>query len=44
VVVVTGSGKKTQAVHGGLMTGLISHLVTDEGTARELIRYHQSIN
>ena len=43
VVVVTGSGKKTQAVHGGLMTGLISHLVTDEGTARELIRYHQSI-
>ena len=44
VVVVTGSTKKTQAVHGGLMTGLISHLVTDEGTARELIRYHQSIN
>ena len=44
VVVVTGSGKKTQAVHGGLMTGLISHLVTDEGTARELIRYHQSIS
>ena len=44
VVVVTGSAKKTQAVHGGLMTGLISHLVTDEGTARELIRYHQSIS
>lgn len=44
VVVVTGSGKKAQAVHGGLMTGLISHLVTDEGTARELIRYHQSIS
>ena len=31
-------------MHGGLMTALISHLVTDEGTARELIRYHQSIS
>lgn len=43
VVVVTGSAKKAHAVHGGLMTGLISHLVTDEGTARDMLRYHQSI-
>jgi deoxyribonucleoside regulator len=44
VVVVTGGTKKAQAVHGGLMTGLITHLVTDEGTARELLRYHQGVN
>jgi deoxyribonucleoside regulator len=43
VVVVTSGTKKALAVHGGLMTGLISHLVTDEGTARELLRYHQSL-
>ena len=41
VVVVTGSTRKTQAVHGGLMAGLITHLVTDEGTALELLRFHQ---
>ncbi|HEX6888453.1 MAG TPA: sugar-binding domain-containing protein [Candidatus Nanopelagicales bacterium] len=44
VVVVTSGTRKAQAVHGGLMTGLISHLVTDEGTARELLRHHRALS
>lgn len=41
VIVVSGKTKKVQALHGGLRSGLISHLVTDDGTARQLIRLAQ---
>jgi DNA-binding transcriptional regulator LsrR (DeoR family) len=44
VIVVSGSPKKIRALRGALMTGLVSHLITDEGTARELIKYHQEVS
>ncbi len=44
VMVISGSPKKTRALRGALMTGLISHLITDESTARELIKFHGELN
>ncbi|MGB7981348.1 MAG: sugar-binding domain-containing protein [Candidatus Nanopelagicales bacterium] len=44
VVVVAGGAAKAPALHGGLATGLVSHLVTDEAAARELLRLHQSLH
>ncbi|WP_316861111.1 sugar-binding domain-containing protein [uncultured Cohaesibacter sp.] len=41
VIAVSGKTQKAHALLGGLRTGLISHLVTDDGTARELISLHQ---
>ncbi|PLW77153.1 sugar-binding transcriptional regulator [Cohaesibacter celericrescens] len=38
VIVVSGRNKKVRALLGGLKSGLISHLITDDTTARELIR------
>jgi DNA-binding transcriptional regulator LsrR (DeoR family) len=43
VVVISGSPKKIRALRGALMTGLVSYLITDERTARELIKFHQEL-
>lgn len=40
VIAICGGMQKLTAIRGALMTGLITHLVTDEITARELIRLH----
>jgi len=43
VMVVSGSPKKIRSLRGALMTGLVTHLITDETTARELIKFHEEI-
>lgn len=44
VVVISGSPKKIRALHGALKTGLVSHLITDETTAREVLRFESELN
>jgi len=40
VIAICGGMQKLTAIRGALMTGLITHLVTDEITARELMKLH----
>ncbi len=44
VIVVADSPRKVRPLHGALRTGLVTHLITDEPTAKELIRFHNEIN
>lgn len=43
VMVICGSLNKIRALRGALKTGLISHLITDENTARELLKLHEEL-
>jgi len=40
VIAICGGMQKLTAIRGALLTGLITHLITDEITARELIKLH----
>ncbi|MBC8343499.1 MAG: transcriptional regulator [Bacteroidetes bacterium] len=43
VIVITGNPQKAAALHGALLTGLVTHLITDETTAVELLRIHSEL-
>ncbi len=43
VIVICGSPNKIRALRGALKTGLISHLITDENTACELLKLHEEL-
>ena len=44
VVVVAGGMDKVRAIRGALMTGLVTHLITDEGTVKELLALHATLS
>ncbi len=38
VIAISGGEKKISSTHGALMTGMVTHLITDEITARKIIK------
>lgn len=44
VILVADSPQKVRSIRGALLTGLVNHLITDEPTARELIKFHKEIS